>query len=220
MTERDGDSGVSGTIVETIQVPGYTYLRLKNEQGEVWAAVESNASLRAGQSVTVKQPTLMKAFRSKTLGRTFDSIYFGSLGSSSGASAATALPPGHPPVAEQGQQPAAPTATATSVAIASGKNAARVQDLYSPNPWRDGARVRVRGVVVKKTEGVLGFTYAHLRDGSGDEKRGDHDLTVTTKQPLKLGDIVTLEGTLRRNVNVGSGYEYRVLLEDAVTPDS
>ena len=33
-------SSVSGTVVETLDASGYTYLRLETKDGEVWAAVE------------------------------------------------------------------------------------------------------------------------------------------------------------------------------------
>jgi hypothetical protein len=73
----------------------------------------------------------------------------------------------------------------------------------------------VRGVVVKSTPGVLGRTFAHLRDGSGDAARKDNDLTVTSEQPLEVGQTVLVQGTVVTDKDFGSGYKYDVLLTDA-----
>ncbi len=68
---------VQGTILEVIQVPTYTYLRLTTSNGEAWAAVESNPNLKSGEMVTIEGATMMQDFESKTLNRTFARIYFG-----------------------------------------------------------------------------------------------------------------------------------------------
>jgi hypothetical protein len=90
-----------GAVLEAIDVPNYTYLRLKTDQGEVWAAIPST-KVEVGQSVEVIQSLIMTDFQSKTLGRTFPSIVFGVLKSAgspdAGASPDMALPPGHPPI--------------------------------------------------------------------------------------------------------------------------
>ncbi len=69
---------VQGTVLEVIQVPTYTYVRLTlSTGGESWAAVESNPNLKAGANITIIGATLMEDFASKTLNRTFPQIYFG-----------------------------------------------------------------------------------------------------------------------------------------------
>jgi len=73
-----GPVSVTGEILEVTQVPSYTYLRLKTESGEVWAAVPT-VDVKVGQSVGIANATTMNGFTSKTLGKTFDSILFGSL---------------------------------------------------------------------------------------------------------------------------------------------
>ena len=80
-----------------------------------------------------------------------------------------------------------------------------------------GKAVRVRGVVVKSTSGVLGKTFVHLRDGSGNAAAGDHDLTATINQEAAVGSTLLLEGTVVTDKDFGAGYTYRVLLEDAHT---
>ena len=74
-----GDRTVRGAVVETIDASRYTYIHLKDDQGELlWAAVPK-AVLSPGETVTVISSLVMENFESKTLGRTFPSVVFGVL---------------------------------------------------------------------------------------------------------------------------------------------
>jgi hypothetical protein len=75
--------------------------------------------------------------------------------------------------------------------------------------------VRVRGTVVKRTDGILGETYLHLRDGSGSAELQDDDLTVTTTQDFELGETVEIEGRVRIDQDLGLGYRYAAMLTGA-----
>ena len=69
----------SGSIVETMNVPNYTYIRFKDASGEIrWAAVPKD-EVQVGEKVEIVESLVMKDFKSPTLGRTFDSIIFGTL---------------------------------------------------------------------------------------------------------------------------------------------
>ncbi len=69
---------LKGEVVESIEAPPYTYLRLKTAAGETWAAV-LKAPVKKGQQVAVENPMVMTNFQSKSLNRTFDKIVFGTL---------------------------------------------------------------------------------------------------------------------------------------------
>lgn len=69
---------IEGKVVEVMQVPNYTYLRLETAQGEVWAAVPT-AEVKQGATVGVANAAAMDGFHSKTLNKTFDRIMFGTL---------------------------------------------------------------------------------------------------------------------------------------------
>ena len=99
---------------------------------------------------------------------------------------------------------------------ASGPLARTVGELNAASPELTGVRARVRAVVVKSTSGVLGRTFLHVRDGSGDASIGSNDLAVTTAESPAVGTQVVLEGTIEVDKDFGSGYRYRVLLADAV----
>jgi hypothetical protein len=74
---------------------------------------------------------------------------------------------------------------------------------------------------VKATPGVLGHTYLHLRDGSGDAAAGTHDVAATTDATPAVGDTVVLEGVVAVDRDIGAGYKFPVIVENAtilVTP--
>jgi len=75
--------------------------------------------------------------------------------------------------------------------------------------------VTIRAKVVKVTAGEMGKNWIHLRDGSGSAADGSDDILVTSKAEPKLGDVVVARGTVRTDVNLGSGYAYKVLVEEA-----
>ena len=79
-----------------------------------------------------------------------------------------------------------------------------------------GQRVRVRGQVTKVTAGVQGHTFFHLRDGKPGEPTPATDLVVTSDATPERGQVATFEGTLRADADVGIGFKYPILLENAV----
>jgi hypothetical protein len=70
---------VKGEVLEVKVVENFTYLRLKTQNGETWAAVV-NAQARKGEMVTIENVSVMENFESRSLKRTFKTILFGTLG--------------------------------------------------------------------------------------------------------------------------------------------
>jgi len=237
----EGDSqGISGEVLEVIDVPSYSYLRIgdKGTEGK-WAAVPT-AKVSVGQRVSVQDAMEMQNFNSKALNRTFASIYFGTLGggasphgavdtnhkSPHGASgadphASAADPHGGAASPQGGADPHAGASQAASpvevkaVPRAEGPNGKTVADAVAQRDKLVGKTVKIRGTVVKATTGIMGKTYLHLRDGSGDAGKGTNDITVTTTAEPKVGDVIVVEGTLATDVDIGSGYKFPTLLSDA-----
>jgi hypothetical protein len=196
---------LSGKVLESIPAPPYIYLRLQTARGEVWAAV-SDAPVEVGAEVTVYQSMKMEAFASKTLGRTFEEIYFGSL-TAPGAPVSAGNP--HAAVAQ-------PTATAVEkIDKASGADARSVEETWADGAALAGKSVTVRGKVVKYNPGVMGKNWIHIQDGSGDPAKGTNDLTVTSMDEVAKGDIVTITGTVSVDKDFGAGYRYPIIVEEA-----
>lgn len=129
------------------------------------------------------------------------------------------LPPGHPSV-ENGDAASRMRAkiaddAAVVAAIETPEGGLRIADLHARAGELAGATVTVRGQAVKVTDNILGRNWVHLRDGSGVKGRDD-DLTVTTDAKVAVGEVVTAEGVLAIDRDFGYGYNYPVILEQAV----
>ena len=68
-------AAAKGTVVETMNSGGYTYLLIENGAQKSWAAIP-NREVKAGQEVELAPGMTMNNFTSKTLGRTFEAIVF------------------------------------------------------------------------------------------------------------------------------------------------
>ena len=103
-----------GEIIETMNVPNYTYIKLKTDNGtDAWAAIPQTG-VEVGAKVQIAESLVMTKFTSPSLSRTFDSIIFGTLigdeqpgdgGVNKAGKDKTGkdkpkpeLPPGHPPI--------------------------------------------------------------------------------------------------------------------------
>ena len=205
VTHAASEPTLKGEVLAAQNVESYTYLRLKTTQGEVWAAVPTSAA-RKGAQVTIGNPVTMHNFESKSLKRRFDSIVFGQI-VDSGVSAAAA-PKGATPAA-------AAFEPALKVAKATGRDAKTVAEVVRGKAALKDKTVLVRGQVVKVSLGILGKNWIHLRDGSGSTADGSNDIIVITMDRAAVGDVLQARGTVRTDVNVGAGYSYEVLLDDA-----
>jgi hypothetical protein len=52
-----------------------------------------------------------------------------------------------------------------------------------------------------------------LQDGTGTAP--DNRLIATSSEVMSVGDLVTVKGIIHTNVDLGSGYNYKVLIEEA-----
>lgn len=191
----------TGEVVEVLQAPSYTYLRVKSEQGETWLAV-SKREIEVGREVSYAPELEMNDFTSKELDRTFEKIYFVSrLDDGSAAK----------PKMTAGSAKAAVDKADVSVDPAEG--GITIGELFSNQKQYGGKKVAIRGRVMKVNPAIMGRNWVHIQDGtSGDSK---FDLTVTTQENVAVGDVVTFEGTVALNKDFGAGYVYDVIMEQA-----
>lgn len=217
-----GAAPLKGEVLEVQNVPGYTYLRLKTQAGETWAAVMT-APIKPGATAVVVNPMVMQNFQSKVLNRQFDRIVFGTLegATAPGATAApptggtTALPSTLPNLQMRPVAPAGTAAPVAKLAKASGPEGRSVAEIVQGRGQLKDKTVLVRGQVVKVNLGIMGKNWLHLQDGSGKASDGSNDVLVTTTEQAKLGDVVQARGTVRTDVTVGPGYAYAVMIEGA-----
>lgn len=199
---------VQGEVLEVKEVDPYTYLRLKTKGGELWAAV-NKGPVQKGVQVTIENAMMMTNFESKALKKTFDKIVFGTLAGTGGASS------GGAPSQPHGSVTQVPGVADVAVPKAQGPGARTVAEIFGKRAELKDKPVLLRGKVVKFTPDVMGKNWVHLRDGSGAAKDNTNDIIVTTKEMTQVGAVVLAKGIVRTDVDLGSGYAYKVLIEDA-----
>jgi len=203
-------AGKSGTVVETMNAAGYTYVQVDTGTEKIWAAAPE-FKVAVGDAVVVPEGMAMPNYESKTLGRTFDMIYFVDQVLIGGEMPATAaaegdMPDGHPKVAGD-----AGSAGVDLKGIAKAKNT--VGEVLAAKDTFADKEVSIRGKVVKYNAQIMGKNWIHLQDGTGSE--GTNDLTITTDSEAKVGDTVLVTGKLILDKDFGFGYKYDAMIEDA-----
>lgn len=209
---------IAGTIAETMNSGGYTYALLQTGSKDAWIAANEIA-VKPGDRISATIDMPMENFTSKTLNRSFPLIYFVKGVTSNGeAVSASAGPAGTLAMAGSHE----PTAAAPIVVepIKPEPGGITIADLWARRKALSGKTVIVSGKVVKVNNEILGSNWLHLQDGSGTAKDGTNDLTITTSAMVKVGDIVTITGKLATDKDLGSGYAYAVIVENATVTKS
>ena len=206
------ESGSStGTVAESIEAGGYVYLKLE-EQG-IWIAANT-FKVSKGDKIEYSGGMEMKGFHSKTLDRTFDSIYFVSkagLASQDGESKA-AMPASHSGMGMQSAKPV-PADSPMAGEIKHLKDGQTVESLFADSANLAEQEVRINARVIKINKQIMGRNWITLQDGTGVEP--GHKILATSQEEVSPGDIVIAKGVVKTDVDLGYGYNYKVLLEEA-----
>ncbi|TRX28741.1 DNA-binding protein [Flavobacterium franklandianum] len=191
------------TVKEVLNANAYTYLLVTEAEKEYWIAVPKT-EVTVGKNYTYEGGMEMKKFESKDLKRTFDSVLF----------VEGIIDPNGPAVSETTSTPVKVVSSKVlSKGITLAKGGISVFDLYSTRDKLAGKTVILTGKVIKFMPDIMKKNWIHLQDGSNFN--GLNDITITTLEKVKVDDIVTLKGKVVLNKDLGSGYKYDVLIEDA-----
>jgi len=197
----------TGTVAETMESGGYVYIRLENG---IWIAA-NHFAVAKGDEIQYSGAMEMNNFESKSLDRTFESILFvseaGPVGS--GGAAMPAMP-----VEGHGGMEKPPTAEAPTIGeikpLADGKTVAAI---FAESAQLKDQVVSLKARVIKINTSIMGRNWITLQDGTGTEP--DNRVLATSQEEVAPGDLVVAKGTLNTDVDLGYGYEYKVLLEEA-----
>lgn len=199
---------IHGKVVETMDAGNYTYVRVSDGKKEYWAA-GPRTSVKKGDMIAFSSSMPFKAFHSKALNRDFAVIYF--------VNQLITDKPNQKPVsnphAKAVSDPHAGITQPAGETVSGIKKAHKgktVAEIFAQRDKLSGKQVSVRGKVIKYTAKVMGRNWLHIQDGSHNKQ-----LTVTTKKEVKKGDVVLVKGKLALNRDLGFGYVYEVVLEDA-----
>lgn len=201
-----------GKVITTMDSGGYTYIEFKEKGRRFWVACPKTP-VHVDDMIEFSRGLPMNDFHSKTLNRTFASILFVSYIKVEGAAGPPgkpiALPKGHIPIGEKVSQ----EITVKPGSIKKAEGGYTAAECYSMRDSLEGKIVHVRGKVIKFIPKIMGKNWIHIQDGTG--KEGMDDLTVTSTDNAKPGEVVLISGKIAYNKDFGAGYVYPVIIEDA-----
>jgi len=203
---------VSGTVAETMESGGYVYIRL--EEQDVWIAA-STFAVSKGDKVQYSGAMEMKDFHSNSLDRTFESILFVSEASLVGGDGDTGSVKPMEGNAGKGMQVQKPVTAPAPVAgevkpLADGKT---IAGIFAESDQLKEQVVSLNAKVIKINKNIMGKNWITLQDGTGTAP--DDRLLATSQEEVSPGDLVIVKGTVKTDVDLGYGYQYKVLLEEA-----
>jgi len=218
-TETQAPKGIYyGEILSINNAMGYKYLKVKEEDKELWVAI-ANAPVKVGDKIGYDKKTIMKNFKSKSLGREFKEIIFASDVYLPEKSAA--------PVKDLKDMlglatPEAKTVDAPKKEAEKPAKPFEKKEFYTVEEifmWKEALKdqtVSVKGEVLKVSKQIMKLDWVHINDGTGDESKRTDDLVFTVKNmSFKAGDKVVATGKLIRDKDFGYGYFYNVIIQES-----
>ncbi len=191
---------------------GYTYVLVDTGSEKVWAATNT-FEVKVGDTVAVPPAVPMRDFHSTALNRTFPVIYF-----ANAIAKGDGVNPPKPPAPDALMHDGAPKMrqeVTSNEPVKPAPGGLTIAEIYARRKDLAGKEVVVRGRVVKANMGIMGTNWYHIQDGTGVEKDGTHDLTVTSDGAAAVGDVITVKGTLAVEKDLGFGYHYTAIVEKA-----
>ncbi len=192
-------------VEEVLQTSKYTYLRVKENDSEQWLAVPK-IQAEIGGTYYYEGGFKMTNFESKKLSRTFETIIFLERISTEPITAEKSISPVSPHTTKS-------TAEKKDITIYPAEGGITIAELFSNKESYAGKIVKIRGQVTKFSAAIMSKNWIHLQDGT--EHDGKFDLTVTSNIELNVGDTVTCEGKITLDKDLGFGYFYEVIMEEA-----
>ncbi len=207
-TTTTAKSAVHEVIVkEILNTEKYSYLLVEEKGNEFWVAI-SKRDVKAGGIYQYKGGLLKKNFFSREFNRVFETVFLVSTiwekADRSGSGSSTDQT--HANIQSSQSLPDLEVGKITPVA-----GAISLAELFANKASFNGKLVKITGKCVKINPMIMGRNWVHIQDGSGQEL----DLTVTTSQVVRLGDVVSAEGTIILDKDFGAGYRYDILMEEA-----
>ena len=227
-----------GTVVETMDAAGYTYVKV-DEEGNVYWIAGPRSVVVVGSSISYIEQMVMKDFTSKSLNRTFEYLMFTTTIIPAGQSADTAVAGtqkahdcedcgnGVKTAPAVQQQAAASTESSTQAApavqeqaepisVAKAEGGYSVEELYTKKAELKGQKITLQAKVVKVSKNIMGKDWVHLQDGTGAAGSTNDIIATGLNTTVKVGDVVTAQATLNTDVDLGYGYFFAVILEESI----
>lgn len=103
-----------------------------------------------------------------------------------------------------------------------GADAKTVAQVFAEKATLKGKTVRIRAKVTKFLPSIMNMNWIHVSDGTGSVEGANFDLTVTSPAAeAKVGETVVIQGKVAVDQDLGAGYFFPVLIQEAkITPDA
>ncbi len=195
-------------VTKTTDAKRYTVIEVKEKDANYWIS-SSPIDVKVGDTLYFTDALKQMNFEVKELDKTFDELYLVNDLTKSLESKVQA------PHGEMMQHPNTKTGFNSDIKIETPEGGISIADLFSKSEEFIGKKVKLKGKVVKFNEAILSKNWIHLQDGSGDASNNNFDITITTSDAAKVGDVVVIEGILNKDVDFGAGYKYDLIIQDA-----
>lgn len=193
-------------VKEVLQTTSYTYVHAE-EKGELqWIAVPK-MDANEGETYYYQGGMQMGEFKSKELDRTFSAILF-----LNGLISPDVVEGGKTSLTVSNQKPEAAIITINE-SIEPAEGGITIAELYANKEKYANKIVKVRGKVTKFNAKILSRNWIHIQDSQ--DNQGKMDLTATTSEETKVGDIIILEGMIILDKDFGAGYFYELIMENS-----
>ncbi len=215
--------GIHTVVIKNVMhTSQYSYFNISEvgnpkvkEADTVWAACNFMEA-KVGDTLYYKTASSIKDFPSKELHRTFkDLLLIDELSKTSDfVKKEMAGVAGHGAMSTSDTaMPGKPQITKVDVKVDKAQGGITIGELYAKKENFNGKTVKIKGKVTKFSPDIMQKNWIHLQDGTVGN--GKYDLTITTVETVKVGDIITIEGKIAINKDLGYGYFYEVLMEEA-----
>lgn len=187
-------------VEETLQGGSYTYMKVKDTKSSYWIAVSRVDGVKKGDEIRFTEEMVVEKLNSKALKRDFKNIVF-----ASNLMYRTAL--------KENKNLALITQHSDS-SVFKNKNTITVKDAILQREANKDKLISIRGQVAKVSKNILNKNWIHIQDGTGSNGVVERVVFTSTDEP-KLGSIITATGFVRVEKNFGSGYVYKIIVENA-----
>ena len=105
---------------------------------------------------------------------------------------------------------AAPTSTSNSDEVTT----MTIAEMYAKKDSIKGKIVQVKGKVVKVSRNIMNLSWVHIKDGTGN-KGTDKIIFRSKVENVEVNSEVIAQGKVLTDVDLGYGYNYSILVDDA-----
>lgn len=206
-TNTSSDDLHKVVVKEVVDAGTYAYLNVTEDGNEYWMAIP-NIPVTIGNTYYYNGGMVMEDFISKQLDKTFDFITFAEGIRETEEVVAVANEHVH------SQESGITEELVPMEKIEKAKNGISLEELFTQQKSLSKKSIIVRGKVIKVNNGIMDKNWVHIEDGT--QLNGERDLTITTQEIVKEGDIVTFKGNVVLNKDFGAGYVYDLIIEEGV----